>query len=99
YARDFTNARRMIAGHAAMNRLYVLESSPTITGAAADHRLALASSEIAGAAQDIAQQLGALPAFNSPLSTANSTWLQALVRDLQQNRGKSIVIAGEFQPP
>src|SRR5213079_3331861 len=30
---------------------------------------------------------------------APSKWLDALVQDLQQHRGSSIVIAGEWQPP
>ena len=40
---------------AVMNRLYVAESAPTITGASADHRLALKSSEIEGEKLDAEQ--------------------------------------------
>src|SRR5207244_4324970 len=36
YTRDFTNGRRP---NSTMNRLYVVESTPTLTGAMADHRL------------------------------------------------------------
>jgi len=46
YVRDFTDARRVSAGKGEMNRLYVAESSPTVTGAMADHRLAVKSSEV-----------------------------------------------------
>src|SRR5262249_26434528 len=48
YARQFAARRRLTddSKTALMNRLYVVESSPTITGAAADHRLALPSREI-----------------------------------------------------
>ncbi|HSP32976.1 MAG TPA: 4Fe-4S dicluster domain-containing protein, partial [Thermoanaerobaculia bacterium] len=32
-------------------------------------------------------------------TTANASWVGALVRDLQKNRGASVVIAGDDQPP
>ncbi len=40
YARDFADKRRVHGPQAAMNRLYVVESTPTVTGSMADHRLA-----------------------------------------------------------
>src|SRR5205823_1942754 len=46
YARQFTNGRRVSAGKKAMNRLYVVESTPTITGSMADERLPLESGRI-----------------------------------------------------
>ncbi len=52
--REFAARRRAGADPAAMNRLYVLEASPTLTGASADHRLALRSSEIEGFARAVA---------------------------------------------
>ena len=56
YARDFAARREPQGGK--MNRLYAVEPAPTITGAMADHRLALASHQIAGLAAAIAQKLG-----------------------------------------
>ncbi|HSM51350.1 MAG TPA: TAT-variant-translocated molybdopterin oxidoreductase, partial [Thermoanaerobaculia bacterium] len=44
HARDFAERRRVTPERPEMNRLYAVESSPTATGAAADHRLALAPS-------------------------------------------------------
>jgi molybdopterin-containing oxidoreductase family iron-sulfur binding subunit len=38
---------------------------------------------------------GGAPAPSSPYAD----WIQAVVSDLQKNRGKSIVIAGDYQPP
>jgi hypothetical protein len=38
HARDFIDRRRVRRGAAQMNRLYVVESTPTNTGAMADHR-------------------------------------------------------------
>jgi MoCo/4Fe-4S cofactor protein with predicted Tat translocation signal len=60
YARDFIAKRRVGAGQAAMNRLYVVESTPTITGAMADHRLPLRAREIEPFARAVARELGAL---------------------------------------
>src|SRR5262249_425309 len=39
YARDFTGRRKLTGGSKEMNRLYVVESMPSPTGAKADHRL------------------------------------------------------------
>ncbi|HEX5758470.1 MAG TPA: TAT-variant-translocated molybdopterin oxidoreductase, partial [Thermoanaerobaculia bacterium] len=41
YARDFAAQRRPRAGRLEMNRLYAVESTPTLTGGKADHRLPL----------------------------------------------------------
>ena len=41
-----------------MNRLYAVESSPTVTGAAADHRLPLRVSDMDRFARALARQLG-----------------------------------------
>src|SRR5258705_1306388 len=46
YARDFASRRRLTAGKQEMSRLYVVETTPTTTGAAADHRLAIKQSEM-----------------------------------------------------
>ena len=97
YARDFTDARRVSAGKGGMNRLYVAESTPTITGAMADHRLALRSGDVESIARSLAHHFGL---EGSDSATAQwESWTAALARDLESNRGKSIVLAGEWQPP
>ena len=92
HAREFTSRRRPKAGEKEINRLYAVESTPSITGAVADHRRAARPSQI----QDIASQI------NDSISgkgSTNDAWLDAVVRDLQASRGKSIVVAGPQQPP
>ena len=83
-----------------MNRLYSVESTPSVTGSNADHRLALRSGEIENVARALAGKLGAISGEDeNPMPAGHAQWISALVGDLQQNRGNSIVIAGENQPP
>lgn len=100
YARDFAARRSPDAPARPMNRLYVAESTPSITGAMADHRLAIRASDVETLARALAANLG-LSQSNSAAQTmqAMRTWIDALTRDLQAHRGASIIIAGEQQPP
>lgn len=95
YVREF--ARRRAPGDR-MNRLYVIESTPTITGAKADHRLALGAGQIHGFARALAARLGALPESESQ-PAPHRDWIEAIARDLESHRGSSLVIAGQNQPP
>jgi molybdopterin-containing oxidoreductase family iron-sulfur binding subunit len=99
YARDFMDRRRLWT-ESEMNRLYVVESSPTITGAKADHRLPLRADQIERFAVAVAIVLGVVVNVDAPqLSQVETSWISALVMDLQAHRGRSLVIAGEEQPP
>jgi len=98
YAREFSARRQAPEGQADMNRLYVVESTPTITGAMADHRLPLRPSQIEGVARAVAQALGVQAGGTAPQGVP-AGWVDAVARDLQQHRGASIVIAGPAQPP
>ena len=100
YARDFTNRRRVAeqTSHPTMNRLYVIESTPTITGSTADHRLALSSGEIENFAFVLSEKLGAIPkSATGNRQPAIEKWTSAVASDLQHARGESIVIVGENQ--
>jgi MoCo/4Fe-4S cofactor protein with predicted Tat translocation signal len=100
YARDFANRRRVDGGKAEMNRLYLVESTPSISGAMADHRLALSPKAIEAFTRRIARGLGLqIAGDESGLLKGQEKWLGALIRDLQGHRGRSLVIAGEQQPP
>ncbi len=102
YASDFIQRRRVPAAkdavrQAMMSRLYSVETAVTCTGAKADHRLAVQSHQIKTLARTLAAKLG----VTAGASTAENhdKWIAAVARDLQQNRGKSLVIAGDSQPP
>jgi molybdopterin-containing oxidoreductase family iron-sulfur binding subunit len=82
-----------------MNRLYVAESSPTITGAMADHRLTLRAGEIGLLAAAIAKEVGAgVDASAGNLPAAAATWAAKVAKDLAAHKGTCVVIAGDGQP-
>jgi MoCo/4Fe-4S cofactor protein with predicted Tat translocation signal len=89
YAREFMGRRRVSENNRDMNRLYVIETTPSNTGAMADHTWNVKPSEMEGLVRTIA----------SGGSANGYPWIGAMLRDLQQHRGASIVIAGENQPP
>lgn len=82
---------------AEMSRLYVIETTPTLAGAKADHRLAVKPSQMAEIAKAIAQAVGVSGANST--QTEYSAWITALASDLTANRGRSLVVAGDQQPP
>jgi MoCo/4Fe-4S cofactor protein with predicted Tat translocation signal len=99
HARAFASRRRIEGDRAQTNRLYAVESSPTNTGTKADHRLPLRPSEIEAVARAVAEQLVSGVVAASPVPEAASRWIAPLVKDLQANRGASLVIAGDGQSP
>ncbi|MDX6305617.1 MAG: hypothetical protein QOI77_2586 [Blastocatellia bacterium] len=93
YARDYAAKRRISGDKTEMNRLYVVESTPTTTGANADHRLSVKPSEMLTVARAIGTE------SNFPGSEHFAGWATAILHDLQQHKGASIVIAGDDQSP
>jgi MoCo/4Fe-4S cofactor protein with predicted Tat translocation signal len=98
YQHSFSARRQVTTAKAEMNRLYVAESSLTITGANADHRLAMQAGQVEAFARAIAAKLGVSVAQASG-SIPGASWLDALAADLMANRGASLVLAGSRQPP
>jgi molybdopterin-containing oxidoreductase family iron-sulfur binding subunit len=102
YTKDFSSRRRMGTPKDALNRLYVAEPVPTVTGANADHRLALKARDVHALAAAIASAVGAStagqPAPASSLSATAQSWATAIAADLQAHKGRSAVIAGDHQP-
>ncbi|MCI0560975.1 MAG: TAT-variant-translocated molybdopterin oxidoreductase, partial [Nitrososphaera sp.] len=99
YAREFIAKRRVQAEQSQMNRLYAVESTPSSTGAKADHRLPLRASEIEVFARAVTSKLGTNEGQGSKITNGDphSQWMDALVRDLKQHQGSSIVLAGDHQ--
>jgi MoCo/4Fe-4S cofactor protein with predicted Tat translocation signal len=101
YARHFAAARKVRVRNwwqTTMSRLYVVESNFTLTGSMADHRIPAPPHDVAHFARALAAQLGVeRSARDIPITWGKA--LDAIVADLQANRGQSIVIVGESQPP
>jgi MoCo/4Fe-4S cofactor protein with predicted Tat translocation signal len=101
YIRDFAKRRNP---DGKMNRLYVIESSPTTTGAKADHRLPMRAIEIEGFARSLAASAG-VPADvtrrtgDNPVSEDEVDFFAALLKDLKEQVGSSVVISGDHLPP
>jgi Fe-S-cluster-containing dehydrogenase component len=92
--REFAARRKPTAEAPEMNRLYVVEGSPTSSGASADHRLALRSSEIEEFARAVAAHLGV------PLRRVMPHPLvPPIANDLKRAGARGLVIVGESQPP
>ena len=109
HARGFAAGRRAgttgpsTGSGQAMNRLYAVEGVYSLTGAMADHRLRLDSRRIAVFLAALAARLvppvgggASVPGPNVP--GVDARWIDALAKDLQANRGKGLIVAGDRQP-
>ena len=83
YIRDFAS-RRNPDGN--MNRLYVIESTPSSTGAKADHRVSVKASEFPFL-------------FYNDSNWPSPAFVKSLHEDLESHRGSSIIIVGDHLPP
>jgi Fe-S-cluster-containing dehydrogenase component len=96
YARDFANRRDPDSGK--MTRLYVIESTPSSTGAKADHRIGVKAAEVEAFARALSSS-GATADFPAVGTGDAGEFVRAVVADLQNTRGASVVIPGDHQSP
>jgi MoCo/4Fe-4S cofactor protein with predicted Tat translocation signal len=97
YIRDFAKRRNP---DAPMNRLYVIESTPTSTGAKADHRLPVRAHEIELCAAVLSAPAAvAIREAAHAVGEAAENFFYWLSRDLDSSAGSSVVLAGDHQPP
>ena len=97
YIKGFSAGRKFSEEKKEINRLYTVESTVTLTGAKAEHRLAVKPSQIAEVAKAVAKALGVAGA-NSTYNE-NAQWIAAMAKDLNEHKGKSLVVAGEKASP
>jgi molybdopterin-containing oxidoreductase family iron-sulfur binding subunit len=113
--RSLLAARSIVAARepelrADMNRIYAVESSYSLIGTLADHRLPLRSSDVLAFVSEldalITAKGGTAPGVAQPRPKRD--WLEqpkprafidALVTDLLAARGASAIVVGEHQPP
>ena len=100
YARQFARRRRPYEG-LPMNRLYVAEGTPSVTGTMADHRLRVRSADVELIAEALVVELGIWPGPGPVpgLTPESERWVRALAKDLKAHHGFSLVVAGDWQPP
>ncbi len=93
YIRDFAKRRNPDSGN--MNRLYVIESTPSSTGAKADHRLPLQGSQIENFALVMAGSVHRFSGNPRELGAEAEPFLNVLSRDL----GSALIVSGDHLPP
>ncbi|HVW27464.1 MAG TPA: 4Fe-4S dicluster domain-containing protein [Polyangiaceae bacterium] len=109
WARQFAERRKAVAPGTPPPRLYVVESSLTLAGVAADHRLAVPASHVGAIAAALFAAVAASTgqAAAAPLATAARRFLdasphrrfvEAAARDLVRHPGRCVVMVGERQP-
>jgi len=102
YARDFASGREVVDG--TMNRLYAAESCYSITGSAADQRLALRPSQIAAFVGRLAQEIERLSGDQASghghggSESHTDKFVRVVASDLAANRGQCVVAVGPRQP-
>ncbi|MEJ1974434.1 MAG: TAT-variant-translocated molybdopterin oxidoreductase [Lacunisphaera sp.] len=102
YSRSFADGRRVKSRDDAdkMNRLYVVESSFSLTGSMADHRLRLASSHVLAFTAALAGKVLGTSQYDSLAAglEVKPEWLDACAQDLLAHPGESLVVPGSDQP-
>ena len=82
-----------------MNRLYIAESQLSLTGGMADHRLPYQSCKISNLLLRLEEILiGVDHPEKIKLDEKASRFVGAIAKDLEQNRGNSMVVVGDCQP-
>ena len=101
YIRDFAKRRNP---DGKMNRLYVVESTPTSTGAKADHRLPMRSAELYHFARELLKSVNqklqgggfvVAGVIGPALSGDQAQLARVLTEDLTRRSGSSIILAGD----
>ena len=99
YARDFMRGRRVRSVADSMNRLYAAETTPTGTGAVADHRLPVPATDVERLAVSLAAAVGVVGAEPGDLDDALQGWVEMAAADLVAHRGAAAVIPGQQCSP
>src|ERR1700687_939567 len=96
YIRDFATRRNPDSGN--MNRLYVIESTPSSTGAKADNRLPVKASDL----EMVVRQMASFPVSHEMFPVAGvgggadyGKFLVTAAKDLQGHQGSSVIVVGD----
>ncbi len=100
--REYAASRRVEgrpAGRAPMSRLYVAESTMTMTGGMADHRLRMKAGAVPFFAAAVAAGLGVDAGARGTMTAQEQAVVTALVQDVRAAGGRAAFVAGPTQPP
>jgi MoCo/4Fe-4S cofactor protein with predicted Tat translocation signal len=97
YIRDFAKRRNPDSGN--MNRLYVVESTPSSTGAKADHRLPLKAEAIREFIKAIVPVIAGAQDIAANLDRSVLDFAVRLAAELKGHSGSSLLMAGDHQSP
>jgi molybdopterin-containing oxidoreductase family iron-sulfur binding subunit len=97
FAREFASRRGAAEMRERMSRLYALESTPTLAGAKADHRLIISPAEIERALRRLAGTLGVGPAEWASLDHPHARTLDAIAMELLRAQGQALVHVGSAE--
>lgn len=97
YARDFVSRRRPRDRDDVFARLYAVESTPSITGAYADHTQYLAHPQVEAFTRQLARALD-ISVAAPPEPAAPEPWVAAVADDLRQRGPETVVVPGDQQP-
>jgi len=97
YTRQFSSRRRIEGTGDGLNRLYVAEAAHSVTGAKADHRVPMKSSQVDAFARAVAARVG-VAGISGAAPAGTEASVEAIAKDLAAHRGRSVVIAGDAQP-
>ncbi len=99
YSNDFAASRDVDAHGDWMSRLYAVESSPSATGATADHRIPVRFPDVETLTRVIARSVGVTVDVDASAEAAlPADFVKAVLQDLAESKGKSVVIPGSEQP-
>jgi molybdopterin-containing oxidoreductase family iron-sulfur binding subunit len=94
YARQY-GAKRSVDNGQTPVRVYAIESAPTVSGSLADHHFSVKSSAIPSIAYLLAKAAGVA---TPEVASFVPDWLSKVAEDLNRNKGRCVVIPGEYQP-
>lgn len=100
YSRKFSELRKNKTPDK-MNRLYVIESDYSLSGAMADHRLARNQERIYFLIRAMATILNIQDDKEAvkALTTEDLAWINALAKDLLSHKNKALIVGNEFFDP
>ncbi|MDQ8187332.1 TAT-variant-translocated molybdopterin oxidoreductase [Pelagicoccus sp. SDUM812002] len=109
FSKQFADGRRVRSSKDEMNRLYSVESNFSLTGAMADHRKRLASSQMVSFLAAVALELdlgvegnslnSTLSSLAGKLDPATQEWAAKCAEDLSAHKGECLVFVGQHLSP